>query len=131
MLRTFFKAKIHRATVTEANLNYEGSCTIDTDLLAAAGILPYEWIAVVNVTTGARFETYVLPGPAGSGTICMNGGAARLAQPGDLVILITWAHLTPEEIPGFRPRVVLVDSRNRILSVQESPPVADLVRTIA
>ncbi|MFO7172735.1 MAG: aspartate 1-decarboxylase [Bacillota bacterium] len=131
MLRTFFKAKIHRATVTEANLNYEGSCTIDTDLLAAAGILPYECITVVNVTTGARFETYVIPGPAGSGIVCMNGGAARLAQPGDLVIVITWAQLTPEEIPGFRPRVVRVDGRNRILDVHENPPVGDLVPVVS
>lgn len=130
MLRTFFKAKIHRATVTEANLNYEGSCTIDTDLLDAAGILPYEFIAVVNVTTGARFETYVIPGPRGSGTICMNGGAARLAQPGDTVILITYAQLAPAEIPGFRPRVVLVDAQNRVVSVTDTDPIAGPVPTV-
>lgn len=128
MLRTFFKAKIHRATVTEANINYEGSCTIDTDLLAAADILPYEQIAVVNVTTGARFETYVIPGAAGSGVICMNGGAARLAGPGDTVILITYAQLHHDEIAGFRPRIVLVDQDNRIVTVKDADPVATPVQ---
>lgn len=122
MLRSFFKAKIHRATVTQADLNYEGSCTIDTELLRAADILPYELISVVNVTTGARFETYVIAGAPGSGVICMNGGAARLAQPGDIVILITYAQLTPEELPGFRPRVVLVDGQNRVTKAIQADP---------
>ncbi|HWI65562.1 MAG TPA: aspartate 1-decarboxylase [Symbiobacteriaceae bacterium] len=113
MMRTMFKSKIHRATVTEANLNYVGSITIDSDLLKAADMLEYEQVSVVNVTTGARFETYTIAGPAGSGVVCLNGGAARLAQPGDLVIIITYAHVTEEELATFKPTVVLVDADNR------------------
>lgn len=118
MLRTFFRAKIHRATVTEANLNYMGSITVDANLLEAADILPYELVQVVNVNNGARLETYVIPGPAGSGVICLNGAAARHAHPGDIVILMTYAQLAPEELAGFQPRVVLVDAQNRVLSVE-------------
>jgi aspartate 1-decarboxylase len=110
-----FKSKIHRATVTEANLNYVGSITVDSDLLKAADILEYEQVQVVNVTTGARFETYTIAGPAGSGVICLNGGAARLACPGDVVILITYAQVTEAELAGFKPTVVLVDKENRIV----------------
>ena len=119
MLRTFFRAKIHRATVTEANLNYMGSITIDADLLAAADILPYELVQVVNVNNGARLETYAIAGDPGSGVICLNGAAARLAHPGAVVILITYAQLQPEELTGFQPRVVLVDEHNRITAVRE------------
>ena len=119
MLRTFFRAKIHRATVTEANLNYMGSITIDADLLAAADILPYELVQVVNVNNGARLETYAIAGDPGSGVICLNGAAAPLAHPGDVVILITYAQLQPEELTGFQPRVVLVDEHNRITAVRE------------
>lgn len=113
MLRSMFKSKIHRATVTEANLNYVGSITIDRDLLEAADILEYEQVSVVNINTGARFETYAIAGPPGSGVICLNGGAARLAHPGDLVIIITYAQMTPEEVASHRPTVVHVDQRNR------------------
>jgi aspartate 1-decarboxylase len=115
MMRTMFKSKIHRATVTEANLNYVGSITIDGDLLKAADMLEYEQVAVVNVTTGARFETYIIAGAAGTGVICLNGGAARLAQPGDLVILITYAQVSAEELVTFKPTIVLVDAQNRLL----------------
>lgn len=115
MMRTMFKSKIHRATVTEANLNYAGSITIDRDLLKAADILEFEQVAVVNVTTGARFETYTIAGPAGSGTICLNGGAARLAHLGDLVIIITYAQVDQAELEGYEPTVVLVDAENRLL----------------
>lgn len=115
MMRTMFKSKIHRATVTEANLNYVGSITIDSDLLKAADILEYEQVAVVNINTGARFETYTIAGPAGSGVICLNGAAARLAQPGDLVIIITYAQMTEAELASFKPTVVLVDADNRIV----------------
>jgi aspartate 1-decarboxylase len=115
MMRTMFKSKIHRATVTEANLNYAGSITIDSDLLKAGDMLEYEQVAVVNVTTGARFETYIIAGAAGTGVICLNGGAARLAQPGDLVILITYAQLSTEELATFKPTIVLVDGQNRLL----------------
>jgi len=114
MLRTMFKSKIHRATVTEANLNYVGSITVDTDLLKAADIMEYEQVAVININTGARFETYTIAGPAGSGVICLNGGAARLAQPGDLVIIITYAQLNEIELANFEPNVVLVDAKNQI-----------------
>ena len=115
MMRTMFKAKIHRATVTEANLNYVGSITIDRDLLTAADILEYEQVQVVNVTTGARFETYTIAGPAGSGVICLNGGAARLAHPGDVVIIMTYAQLNEAELATHKPTVVLVDAQNRIV----------------
>ena len=115
MLRQMCKSKIHRATVTDANLNYVGSLTVDESLLALADILPYEQVQVVNVNNGARFETYVIPGPAGSGTICVNGAAARLAHPGDLVIIIAYGLFGPEELAGFAPRIVHVDANNRPL----------------
>ncbi len=115
MMRTMFKSKIHRATVTEANLNYVGSITIDSDLLKAADILEYEQVSVVNVNNGARLETYTIAGPAGSGVICLNGAAARLVQPGDLVIIISYAQLTEAELANFKPTVVLVDAENRML----------------
>lgn len=124
MRRTLFKGKIHRATVTEANLNYMGSITVDAELLRAADILPYEMVQVVNVTTGARFETYAIAGPPGSGVVCLNGGAARLAHPGDVVILITYALVEDHELPHFRPRVVFVDAQNRITEVRECDPVS-------
>ncbi len=117
MLRAFLIAKIHRAVVTETNLEYEGSLTIDENLLEASGILPFEQVEVVNVTTGARFQTYVIPGASGSGVIGLNGGAARLGQRGDLLIIMSYGWLAPTEIPSYRPRVVLVDADNRVRSV--------------
>ncbi|HET9957673.1 MAG TPA: aspartate 1-decarboxylase [Polyangiaceae bacterium] len=107
-----FKSKIHRATVTHADLNYEGSVTIDEELMAAAEILPYEAVHIWNVTRGTRLMTYALKGPAGSGCVCINGAAAHLNQPGDLVILATFAEMTPEEAREHMPRVVRVDARN-------------------
>lgn len=115
MLRTMFKSKIHRATVTEANLNYVGSITIDEDLLKAADIFEYEQVAVVNINNGQRFETYTIAGPAGSGMICLNGAAARLAHPGDLVIIITYAQMSEDELAHHKPTVALVDKDNRII----------------
>lgn len=115
MMRTMFKSKIHRAVVTEANLNYVGSITIDSDLLKAADIREYEQVQVININTGARFETYTIAGEPGSGVICLNGGAARLAQPGDLVIIITYAQMTEVELEHFEPTVVQVDGENRIV----------------
>ena len=115
MLRTMFKSKIHRATVTEANLNYVGSITIDSDLLKAADILEHEQVAIVNVNNGARFETYTIAGPAGSGVICLNGAAARLAHPGDLVIIISYGQYAEAELVGHKPTVVLVDADNRMV----------------
>ena len=114
MFRSFMKSKIHRATVTEANLQYEGSITIDSNLLAAADILPYEKLQIVNLNNGSRIETYCLPGPADSGVVCMNGGAARTAQVGDTVIIISYALADEEEIRLHRPKTVFVDQANRI-----------------
>ena len=108
-----FKSKIHRATVTHADLEYEGSVTVDSDLLDAAEILPYEAIHIWNVTRGSRLVTYALPGPRGSGAICVNGAAAHLNKPGDMVILATCADMTREEARQHRPVVVRVDAQNR------------------
>jgi aspartate 1-decarboxylase len=116
MFRTMMKSKIHRATVTEANLNYVGSITIDRELLAAAEILEGEQVQVVNVNNGARFETYTIAGPAGSGVICLNGAAARLAHPGDVVIIITYAQMTEAELASYQPTIVHVDAQNRLVS---------------
>lgn len=107
-------AKIHRATVTDANLNYIGSITVDETLLKAAGILPYQKVQVVNINTGSRLETYAIAGEADSGVIALNGAAARLAQPQDLVIIMAYAQMKPEEAAEFRPKVVFVDSCNRL-----------------
>ncbi len=114
MLRTMLGGKIHRATVTQADLNYVGSITIDTDLLDAAGILVNEKVQIVNNNNGARFETYTIAGKKGSGTICLNGAAARLVQPGDIIIIMSYVQLDNQEAAAHRPKVVLVDSRNRI-----------------
>jgi aspartate 1-decarboxylase len=125
-----FKSKVHRATVTHADLSYEGSVTMDRLLMDAANILPYEAVHIWNVTRGTRLMTYALEGPAGSGAICVNGAAAHLNQPGDLVILATFAEMTPEEARAHKPRVVRVDSRNRIVpgSDEEKPgPVLDSI----
>lgn len=119
MLRTMMKSKIHRARVTEANLHYVGSITIDRELMQAADLLPNERVQVVNNHNGARLETYVIEGAAGSGTICMNGAAARLAQPGDILIIISYATMSDEEARRHVPRVVHVDEHNRIVRVDE------------
>lgn len=114
MLRSVCKSKIHRATVTDTHLSYEGSITIDSDLLAAADILPHEKVQVVNTNNGERFETYVIAGEAGSGAMCMNGAAARLAQPGDIVIVISYCLLDDAEARKHEPTVVKVDAENKI-----------------
>lgn len=108
------RAKIHRATVTDANLEYEGSLTVDSALLEAARLYPYEKIQVYNVTNGARFETYLMPGPPGSGIVCVNGAAARLAGKDHKIIIAAYAFLTPEEMTGHKPRILLLDEQNRI-----------------
>jgi len=105
------KSKIHRATVTDANLNYVGSITIDTDLMAAADLLENEQVHVLDIDNGARFETYVIPG--GPGDMCLNGAAARLVQPGDKIIVVSYADYEEAELEGFAPRVVHVDEFNR------------------
>jgi aspartate 1-decarboxylase len=119
MFITMFKSKIHRATVTEANLNYVGSITIDEELLETAGILPNEKVQIVNNNNGARLETYTIKGPRGSGVICLNGAAARHVQPGDSVIIISYAMMDPKEAQEFRPTVVLVDGQNKITQVMQ------------
>ena len=113
MHRIMCKSKIHRAVVTDADLNYEGSITIDPDLLDAADIRDYEQVQVVNVNNGARFETYAIPGRRGSGDIVVNGAAARLVQKGDLAIIMSFASYDESELKSFEPRVVFVDERNR------------------
>ena len=114
-MRIMLKSKIHRARVTDANLDYEGSITIDKILLEAADILPYERVTVLNINNGARFDTYAIEGGAGSGEICLNGAAARLACPNDLVIIITYRHVGEGEACNHRPRIIHVDAGNRIV----------------
>ncbi|RUT36053.1 aspartate 1-decarboxylase [Paenibacillus zeisoli] len=113
MYRTMMKSKIHRATVTEANLNYVGSITIDENLMERADLLENEKVQIVNNNNGARLETYVIPGPRGSGVICLNGAAARLVQPGDTVIIISYAQMSQEEVQRHKPTVLFVDENNR------------------
>ncbi|AGK99873.1 aspartate 1-decarboxylase [Desulfoscipio gibsoniae] len=119
MFVTMFKSKIHRAVVTQANLNYVGSITIDEALMEAADILPNEKVQVVNNNNGARLETYVIPGPRDSGVICLNGAAARLVQPGDTVIIITYALMDRNEARNFKPTAILVDEHNKVTRVME------------
>lgn len=111
---TMLKSKIHRVTVTEARLDYVGSVTIDTELMESAGMLEYEKVQIVNVTNGARFETYTIAGEKGSGIICLNGAAAHCANIGDKVIIMAYANMTPEEANNHSPRVVFVDDENKI-----------------
>jgi len=115
MMRVLLKAKIHRATVTDRSLDYEGSVTVDEDLLEAVGILPNEQVQVYNVSNGQRFETYAIPGARGSGTICVNGAAAHLAENGHKIIIANYGLFGEEELAGFRPRIALVDAGNRLL----------------
>ncbi len=121
MLRTMCKGKIHRATVTQANLNYVGSITIDQDLLEAANIYPYEKVQVVNLNNGSRLETYTIAGARGSGVICLNGAAARLVAEKDKVIIISYAQFTEEEIRVLVPQLVFVDENNRITQQKQVP----------
>jgi aspartate 1-decarboxylase len=107
------KSKIHRATITEANLAYEGSLTLDRQLMEAADILPYEMVHIYNISNGERFQTYAIEGPPGSGVICLNGAAARRGAPGDLIIITTYANYPPEALNHHKPKVILVDGRNR------------------
>lgn len=123
MFRTMLKSKLHRAVVTEANLNYMGSITIDEALMEAANILPNEKVQIVNNNNGARFETYVITGERNSGVICLNGAAARLVQPGDTVIIITYVLVDDKEARDHQPTVVFVDEQNRVAEIrrQEAP----------
>lgn len=124
-----FRAKLHRLRVTEADLYYEGSITLDTDLLEASGILPYEKVQVVNVNNGSRLETYTIPGEPGSRIVCLNGPAARMGAKGDEIIVIAYAQMSPEAARQHRPRVVLVDERNNpteVIDLRVSDHVPDL-----
>lgn len=131
MLRTMCKGKIHRATVTQANLNYVGSITIDQDLLDAANIYPYEKVQVVNINNGSRLETYTIAGARGSGVICLNGAAARLTSEGDLVIIISYAQYTEEEIRSLTPQIAFVDENNRLVEKKDVPLIEMLPDAIA
>jgi len=120
-MRIMMKAKIHRATVTQADLHYVGSVTIDADLLDAADLIEGEQVAIVDITNGARLETYVIPAPRGSGTIGINGAAAHLVHPGDLVIIMNYALYDEAEIASRKPRVVHVDEHNRVVKIGNDP----------
>ncbi len=124
MFRTMLKSKIHRATVTQAELHYVGSVTVDEDLMDVADLLAGERVAIVDITNGARLETYVIPGDRGSGVLGINGAAAHLVQPGDLVILISYGLLDDAEARGYRPRVVFVDADNRVVERSADPAKA-------
>ena len=117
MTITMLKAKIHRATVTQAELDYVGSITVDMDLLEQAGILEYEKVQIVDVNNGSRFETYTIAGERGSGVMCLNGAAARMVQTGDKIILMEYAQVTPEEASELRPTVLFVDEKNKVTKV--------------
>ncbi len=125
MLRTFLRSKIHRATVTQADLNYEGSIMIDQELIDAAELLPFEKVEIYNVSNGNRFATYVISGTRGSGVICLNGAAARMVSVGDLVIICCYGQLNDEEIESHTAAVVMVDQMNRVTSVDHRPACAE------
>ena len=124
MTLTILKAKLHRLRVTQAELYYEGSISIDEQLLDVAGILPYEKVQVVNVNNGARLETYTIPAPAGERTVCLNGPAARLAAVGDEVIVIAYAQMDVKEVDTHRPRIVLVNDRNDPVDIMDMPALS-------
>jgi aspartate 1-decarboxylase len=132
VLRTMMKSKIHRATVTQADLHYVGSVTIDEDLMDAADLLPGEQVAIVDIDNGARLETYVIPGARGTGVIGINGAAAHLVHPGDIVIIMSYALMDEAEARAMKPRVVHVDEQNRVVKIGNDPaepvPGSDQVR---
>lgn len=127
MFRTMMKAKIHRARVTDANLNYVGSVTIDEEILEQVDILPNEKVQIVNNNNGARLETYVIPGEKGSGIICLNGAAARLVQKGDTIIIISYALVSHEELASFKPKVAIMNEDNEIEQlIEQEPPLTKM-----
>ena len=133
MTITLLKSKLHRATVTEANLNYVGSITIDGDLMEQAGLVEYEQVHIADIDNGARFETYAIKGAPGSGIICLNGAAARQVQVGDRVIIMCYAAMTPEEAQAHKPRIIVLGEGNKIVEVADSelhgsqPPMTQLL----
>lgn len=127
MFRHMMKAKIHRARVTEANLNYVGSVTIDEDIINRVGILPNEKVQIVNNNNGERLETYVIPGEKGSGVVCLNGAAARLVQEGDIVIIVSYAMVEEKELADFSPKIAIMNEHNNIINlIEEEPPLTVL-----
>ena len=126
MILTMLKAKIHRAVVTESNLHYVGSITIDKDLMEASGILEYEKVSVVDIDNGNRLETYVIEGECGSGIICLNGAAARLVQPGDKIIIIAYCQVDAEEAENHSPQIVFVGSGNKIVEIKGSEDAGEI-----
>lgn len=122
MFRTMMKGKIHRARVTDANLNYVGSVTIDQDILDKVDILPHEKVQIVNNNNGARLETYVIPGERGSGDVCLNGAAARLVQKGDIIIIISYALVANDQLSTYKPKVAIMNERNEIEELIEQEP---------
>ena len=131
MTITMLKAKIHRATVTQAELDYVGSITVDMDLLEQAGILEYEKVQIVDVNNGSRFETYTIAGERGSGVMCLNGAAARMVQTGDKIILMAYAQVTPEEASELRPTVLFVDEKNKVTKVTNYEKHGDNISCIS
>lgn len=127
MLRMMLNSKIHRATVTEADLNYVGSITIDQDLLDAVGMLPNEKVHIVNNNNGARFETYIISGKRGSGVICVNGAAARLVQKGDIVIILSYAYIMDASARDHKPTVAIMDAANKITEIISYEPEATIM----
>ncbi|MGJ7920008.1 aspartate 1-decarboxylase [Neobacillus sp. LXY-4] len=127
MFRTMMNAKIHRARVTEANLNYVGSITIDEEILDAVGMVPNEKVQIVNNNNGARFETYIIPGKRGSGVVCLNGAAARLVHEGDVVIIISYALVSEEKIHSHKPRVAIMNEYNQIVDMIAAEPEATVM----
>ena len=126
MLQYMLKSKLHRATVTDSNLNYEGSLTIDKNLMEEVGLLPFERVKIYNVNNGERFDTYAIEGPAGSGTIALNGAAARKGHIGDLIIIVSYALYSPEELKEYQPRIAVLDSENKVKTRYDSehlPPI--------
>ena len=126
MERLMCKSKLHRAKVTQAELYYEGSVTIDSDLMDAADIIPYEKIQVVNINNGTRFESYAIEGPRRSGTICINGAAARMAAVGDEIIIISYASYNEEELKSFKPTLILLDTNNKIKDVKHTNEIIEV-----
>lgn len=127
MYRTMMKSKLHRATVTEANLNYVGSITIDQDLMELIDVYENEKVQIVDNNNGARFETYVIPGERGSGVICLNGAAARLVQPGDKVIIISYGMMTSEEARNYKPLIAILDDNNKVVNTLINEPHSTVV----
>ncbi|MEK4126507.1 aspartate 1-decarboxylase [Anoxybacillus sp. FSL W8-0382] len=127
MFRTLMNAKIHRARVTEANLNYVGSITIDEDILDAVGMVPNEKVQIVNNNNGARFETYIIPGERGSGVFCLNGAAARLVQKDDIIIVISYVLVPEEKLASHRPKIAIMDEHNRIKKLIVQEPAATVL----